>query len=119
MRKKKESENYLDFIPVRNPNFEFRTNDTGIVTVLVEWTGFYHRIAQRFFHRPRVSEINLDEYGSFIWQQIDGEKNVFAISQAFQSHFDNPQNGMTRLIQFLEIMRDHHLIFWKGESKHT
>lgn len=117
MRKKKESENYLDFIPVRNPDFAFRTDDAGIVTVLVEWTGFYHRLAQRFFHRPRVSEVKLDAYGSFIWLQIDGEKNVFEVSEAFQSHFEHPENGMTRLIQFLEIMRNHHLIAWKGAPK--
>lgn len=117
MRKKKESENYLDFIPVRNPDFAFRTEEDGTITVLVEWTGFYHRLAQQFFHRPRVSEIKLDTYGSFIWLTIDGKKNVFEISEIFLAHFDALENGMTRLIQFLEIMRDHHLITWKGADK--
>ena len=47
---------------------EFSEDETGIVTLTKEWTGFYNRIAQRFFHRPRVSHIDLDGYGSFIWK---------------------------------------------------
>lgn len=72
MAKKKDAgKNYLDFVPVRNPSFDFTVADDGIVTITVEWQGFYHRIAQRFFRRPRVSDIKLDAYGSFVWQAID------------------------------------------------
>lgn len=118
MAKKKDAGNYLDFVPVHNPSFACTVNDDGIVTVLVEWQGFYHRIAQRFFHRPRVSEIELDSYGSFVWQAIDGTKNVYTISQELESHFGATEKALPRLIKFLEIMRDHHMIDWKGDSKH-
>ena len=58
--KKKDSKNYLDFIPEKNPEIEYETGEDGIITVLIEWKGFYHKLAQRFFRRPRVSEIKLD-----------------------------------------------------------
>ena len=74
MAKKKDAGNYLELIPVRNPAFPYTVADDGIVTISVEWQGFYHRIAQRFFRRPRVSDIKLDAYGSFVWRTIDGEK---------------------------------------------
>ena len=62
MAKKKDAgKNYLDFVPVRNPSFDFNVADDGIVTIAVEWQGFYHRIAQRFFRRPRVSDTCLRE----------------------------------------------------------
>ena len=53
--KKKDSKNYLDFIPEKNPEIEYETGEDGIITVLIEWKGFYHKLAQRFFRRPRVS----------------------------------------------------------------
>ena len=117
MAKKKNAGNYMDFVPVRNPAFASHVAEDGIVTVSVEWQGFYHRIAQRFFRRPRVSDIKLDTYGSFIWQAIDGEKTVFALSQELEAHFGSMEKALSRLIKFLEIMHDNRLISWKGEVR--
>lgn len=74
MSRKSKKQNYLEFIPVKNPEVEFKTNEDGVVVLFKEWTGFYHKIAQKFFHRPRVSQIKMDEYGSFVWNEIDGKK---------------------------------------------
>ena len=63
--KKKDSKNYLDFVPEKNPEIEYEADEDGIITVLIEWKGFYHKIAQKLFRRPRVSDIRLDELGSF------------------------------------------------------
>ena len=52
--KKKDSKNYLDFVPEKNPEIEYEADEDGIITVLIEWKGFYHKLAQRFFRRPRV-----------------------------------------------------------------
>ena len=93
-KKKISNQNYMDFIVVKNPEIEYETNDKGQVTVMIEWRGFYHRIAQRFFKRPKVSAIKLDDYGSFLWQSINDQKTVH----------------LARLIRFLEILKDHHLI---------
>ena len=115
--KKKESRNYLDYVPVRNPEIEYETGDDGIVILYVEWKGFYHRIAQRFFHRPRVSDITMDAYGSFVWEGIDGKRDVHALSQELDGRFPGMEKSLSRLIKFLEIMHDNHLIFWKGEKQ--
>ena len=68
--KKKQAANYLEYIPVRNPATEFTQDSAGIITLKKEWTGFYSRIAQKFFHKPRFSKIALDGYGSFIWRSL-------------------------------------------------
>ena len=57
--KKKDSKNYLDFVPEKNPEIEYEADEDGIITVLIEWKGFYHKIAQKLFRRPRVSDIRL------------------------------------------------------------
>lgn len=113
MAKPLKSKNYLDFIPVQNPEMETRENQQGNIVILLEWKGFYHRIAQKLFHKPRVSEIALDEYGSFVWRCIDGKKDVHALSQILSSHFTSMEKPLPRLIRFLEVMYEHHFIKWK------
>ena len=39
--KAKNQGNYLDFIPVKNPEIEYQTGDDGTVTLFIEWKGFY------------------------------------------------------------------------------
>ena len=114
--KDKNQRNYLDFVPIKNPDIEYQTGDNGKVTVFIEWKGFYHRIAQKFFHRPRVSDIQLDDYGSFVWLAIDDNKDVHQISKELNARFPNMEKSLSRLIKFLEILRDNHLIRWKGEK---
>ena len=114
--KTKQSKNYLDYIPVKNPEIEYHTDEKGIVTVEIEWKGFYHRIAQRFFHRPRVSDIRLDGYGSFVWLSIDDTMNVHQLSKVLNAKYPGMEKSLSRLIKFLEILRDNRMIHWKGET---
>ena len=69
----KEKKNYIDNIPKIN-DMKWDVSEDGIVEITVENTGFYNTIAQKIFKKPRYSFIKLDEYGSFVWQKIDGKK---------------------------------------------
>ena len=115
-RKRKIQPNYLDNIPVKNPEIEYEKSEKGKVTVFIEWKGFYSKIAQKVFHRPRVSDIKMDDYGSFVWLAIDGHKSVYTISQELDKRFPGMEKSLSRLIKFLEILHDHHLIYWRGEK---
>ena len=37
MAKQKIDKNYLDFIPVKNPEIKYETNDKGNITVFIRW----------------------------------------------------------------------------------
>ena len=100
-KSKKNEKNYLDFIPVKNPDIEYETDENGIVTVFIEWKGFYHKIAQKIFRRPRVSDIKMDKYGSFVWHAIDDEKDVHQLSKEMESEFPKMEKSLSRLIKFL------------------
>ena len=114
--KAKQSKNYLDYVPMKNPEIQYHTDGDGIVTLEIEWKGFYHRIAQRFFHRPRVSDIKLDSYGSFVWLTIDNVSDVHQLSKKLDEKFPSMEKSLSRLIKFLEILHDNRLICWKGEK---
>ena len=77
MKKKK---NYLDFVPVCAPGYSWKLNEKKLVEIEVQNKGFYNWLAQKFFKRPKVSYISLDEYGSFVWQQMDGQRTIYDIS---------------------------------------
>ncbi len=111
MAKKESQKNYLEFIPVQNADFPWKVNEKGIVTVMVTNKGFYNTIAQKFFKKPRVSKIQLDEFGSFIWQQIDGETNIYAISEKVKENFGKKAEPLyPRLLKFFEILKDNKFV---------
>ena len=92
MAKQKIDKNYLDFIPVKNPEI-------------------------KYFHRPKVSSIDLDDYGSFVWNTIDDKKDIYTLSQELDAHFPKMEKSLSRLIKFLEILKDHHLITYSEKLK--
>ncbi len=107
-RKKK---NYLDFIPVCNPDYTWDADKKGIVTVHVVNKGFYNRIAQKLFHRPLVSHIALDEYGSFVWRQMDGRKSIYDISKQVTERFGKEAEPVIeRLTAYIRILYQNKFI---------
>ena len=71
--KKKENvmdKNYLEFIPERNSLLTWKTDKKGIVTLDVENTGFFNRLAQKCFNRPKYTHVHLDKLGSFVWPRL-------------------------------------------------
>lgn len=82
-----KNENFLDLIPVKSEKFRHEIAPDGKVTVFVENKGFFNFIAQKIFKKPRVSQVHLEEFGSFIWQQIDGKKSVKEIADLLHAQF--------------------------------
>lgn len=87
--KKKDiaSENYLERRPMRPEHIKWSTDDEGIVTLDIENTGLFNRLAQKFLKKPKVSHIHLDKMGSFVWPLIDGEKDIVALGVLVKEHF--------------------------------
>ncbi len=114
---KKQADNYMDYIPVRNPDFGWRVKENGRVEVTVVNKGFYHRIAQIFFKKPRYSYIELDEYGSYLWQLLDGKTNVYALSEKMHKQFGKKAEPVVqRLVTFLKTLQVNHYIVYSKEG---
>ena len=102
--KKKNAENYVDRIPrINGKKWELLEDD--IVEVTVENTGFYNTLAQKLFKKPRYSFIKLDEYGSCVWQQIDGKKTIYEIGQILKKEHKGASNQLyERLSTYFGIL---------------
>ncbi|MDD6810399.1 MAG: PqqD family protein [Lachnospiraceae bacterium] len=107
----KEKKNFMDFVPCCNPLYTWDTDNEGIVTVHVVNKGFYNWLAQKLFKRPRISHIKLDEYGSFVWQQMDGRRTVYEISGLVKEKFGkDAEPVINRLVQYFHILYQNKFI---------
>ena len=114
---KKENKNYINKIPRIN-NKKWEILEDGMVEVTVENTGFYNTVAQKLFRKPRYSFIKLDEYGSFVWQQIDGNKSIYQIGQILKEKHKGASNQLyERLSAYFGILERNGYIIFINEEK--
>ncbi len=103
--------NYLDYVPVKSKYVSYSVNDAGLGMVQIENVGFYNRLAQKLFKRPRYSNIELEEYGTFIWAYIDGINTIYDIALKVKEEFGEMAEPLfDRICQYFSIMSDNGLI---------
>lgn len=114
----KKQKNYLEFVPQKNPTFPFHEREAGLITVTVIHRGFYDKIAQKIFKTPASSEIDLDAFGSFVWQQIDGTRSIYEIAQLVKETFGEKAEPLyERLVKYFHILQTHKFISFRKEGK--
>ena len=108
------SENYLERKPSRPEGISWSADENGIITLDIENTGAFNRIAQKFFKKPKVTHIHLDEMGSFVWPLLDGEKNIIELGKEVEKHFGEKANPLyARLAKYFQILDSYHFVEWK------
>ncbi|MFI5252702.1 MAG: PqqD family protein [Bacteroidota bacterium] len=93
----------MEIKPTRNLQFE--TRDEELVTLLVPkfQNKYFVRwvtplLKKKFFH------VKLDAYGSFIWNQCNGNKSVEEISTMMKSKFgDDFDPAYSRIQKFIQM----------------
>ena len=93
-KNQKSQENYLDKVPVIQKKWE--VNEKGLVEVTVE----------------------LDEYGSCVWQQIDGRKTLYEIGAVLKKQHKKASTQLyERLAKFFGILEHNKYIRFIDEEK--
>ena len=108
------NENYLERIPQRSENINWTSDEKGIVTLEIENKGLFNKIAQKFFKKPRISYVHLDETGSFVWPLVDGEKNIIELGRLVEEKFGDKANPLyERLAKYFQILESYSFISFK------
>ena len=108
------SENYLERKPSRPEGISWSVDEKGIVTLDIENTGVFNRIAQKILKKPKVTHIHLDETGSFVWPLLDGEKTIIELGKGVEAEFGEKANPLyERLAKYFQILDSYHFIEWK------
>lgn len=116
LKKKKNviSQNYLEKIPVRPEHIKWSVDEKNIVTLDIENTGLFNRIAQKLFKKPKVSHIHLDEMGSFLWPLLDGKKSIIELGRLVEEQFGEKANPLyERLAKYFQILESYDFVEWK------
>ncbi len=109
-----KSKNYLDYVPIISARNTWSVQANNIVTVHVIHRGFYAWIAEKFFRRPHVTHIDLDAMGSFVFQNIDGQRNVGMIANLLSEKFGEDAEPLyERLIMYMRILYNNGFIYYK------
>lgn len=112
--KDKKRENYLERIPVRSKRVKWSVDESGMVSLIIENTGVFNRIAQKLIKKPKISHIHLDKMGSFLWLLLDGEKNIIELGELVKEEFGEKAEPLyERLAQYFQILKSYQFIQWK------
>lgn len=110
----KKSENYLERLPVHPSHIRWDADEKGIVTLCIENKGIMKKLTQTLLGKPKVSNIHLDELGSFVWCMTDGERNITEIGFLVKAHFGEAAEPVyERLARFFQILDSYGFIEWK------
>ncbi|MBD5521878.1 MAG: PqqD family protein [Lachnospiraceae bacterium] len=116
-KKKKQQKNYLDLIPERAPELTWSKGEDGIVTLEVENTGIFNRIAQKLFKRPKYTKVHMEKYGSFLWPLIDGNRTVMELADLQKAEFgDEVEPLYPRVVKYMQIMESYNFISFKNRD---
>lgn len=110
-KNKKETANYLDYIPRHNEKYHWETDEQGGVTILIENKGVFNWLAQKILKKPKVSQVHLEKMGSFIWPLMDGQRSVLEIGEAVKVHFGEEAEPLyPRLVQYIRTLEEYDFI---------
>jgi hypothetical protein len=103
-------QNFYDLIPERNRNFEKLEN--GLIAVMQP--KFQNRLLVKYLV-PRLKKpfivIHLDEIGSHLWQNCDGQKTIRQLAESLQQDFGEKVDPVfDRVILFFQKLYNLQLI---------
>ena len=114
MKSEKKSKNFLEFIPVRNFNWSISEETAKVV---VERPKFDNAILKKYllpYFKKQNFDVKLDDFGSFVWQKIDGEKNIYEIALELEKEFgEEVQPVYDRISQFIKHLRQQRFVEYK------
>jgi len=99
----KNNEEILNIVYVISENLEYEVDQDNIVAILEKQD---HKI-QKFFRKikfriPEYKKTYLDEYGSYVFMQIDGIQTVKKIGESLEAKYGDKAHPLyERLLLFL------------------
>lgn len=102
---KRDEKNYLDLIPVHSDRITFETDENGQVTILIENKGIINGIMQKLAKKPKITRIDLQGQGNFVWLCIDGKKTVFDIAAEVKAEFGEEAEPLyDRIVTYMHTL---------------
>lgn len=102
-------------IPVRNTESYF-DKEKNIYVLKMYHKGLNHKIAQKFFDKPKYSKISLDQLGSLVWENIDGTNTIEDIAEIIDQKYGEAADPLyKRLFKYLILLEKNKFIVIKKD----
>lgn len=113
----RSKKNLLDFIPVKSNStkFESTINKSNNIRIIIHRNSILDRFIRKFIKKtPLTFNVDLDDYGSFIYNSIDGTKTIYEIGNEVKEHFgDEVEPLYERLGAFCNLLKNNDFIYFK------
>lgn len=101
---------YLLLVPVINDENTWKIDENNIVIITKEKNSIFNKILSNK-NKKEKKEIELDSYGSFVWQKINGKKTILDIvNEIIKEMGEEKETACKRATIFFEMLRVHRLI---------
>jgi hypothetical protein len=68
------------------------------------------------YFKKKYFDVKLDDFGSFVWKQIDGQKNVYQIAIELEQEFGEKVHPVyERISQFIKQLRQQNFVLYKDK----
>lgn len=115
---KNNKDNFLLYIP--NKTHQAWEEKNGSIYLIIHHDKLVERVASWLTKRPTVTDIKLDELGTFIWKEIDNQKTVYDIGQCLFKEFGAKCEPIyERLIMYLRYLNKKGWIRFRKEEMST
>lgn len=110
----KQTGNFLDYVPVIRTGIEWTTDEQGNVIVHRTNKGLFARMSRILLCKPMVSHLSLEQFGSFLWKQMDGKKNIYQLAlELRQAYGEAAEPLYDRLVPYMQNLYQCDCVEWK------
>ncbi len=110
--KSKKPKNLLTLIPIRNCKWTKQEKNPELIRILK--SRFDTKLGKSLGDKLKIKDtynINLDEYGTAVWQLCDGKQTVKEIGEILKIQFDQAVEPLyPRLAAFFQILESNDVI---------
>ncbi|WP_343231635.1 PqqD family protein [Tissierella simiarum] len=111
MAKNKKDENLLDYVPNKSKKVVYNKKENGLIEIIMPRDSIIERIIRKLFFTPDKYRVELDKMGTFVWEQIDGQRTIYEIAGLVQEHFKEEAEPLyERLLQYINILKNNNFI---------
>lgn len=96
---------------MRNEEFKWETTDESSIIIYRTNKRWMERVTQVLLKKPKVTRIELEEYGTFIWPLIDGKRSIYDIAQLVKEEFGEKSEPVyERVAKYFKSMEATRLV---------
>ncbi len=115
----KSKKNLLVFVPIKSDNAKFEQieKEDGLITIVIHRNSLFDKFVRKCIKQtPNTFKVDLDEFGSFVYNNIDGTKNIYELGQEVKKRFgDDCEPLYERLGAFCNLLKNNDFIVFRKD----